>query len=203
MKNVKTNTKKVFLMVALLATVMGYANDALFSITKDASKRTVLTLADVSVGNLFTIKDKNGLVLYKEAIQETGIYQKGFDLTALPDGSYFFELDKDMEVTTIPFTVNASEVTFNKANSETVFKPYTRVEDDLILINQLSLNKAPLEVHIYGEGGRYNNTFQLIHSEILNSKDTFIKKVYKITDFKEGNYKIVYKTEGKTFVEFI
>ncbi len=201
MKNVMNNSKKVFLMVALLATVMGYANDGTFFSVRSKANKTVLSL-DVKVGNLFTIKDGNGITLYKEAIQQTGIYTKGFDLTSLPDGSYFFELEKDMEITTIPFTVAAKEVTFNKALSKTTFKPLTVVKKDYILVSQLSLEQKPLEVEIYYEDGSYTEPYQLMYSEkITNTKN--IERVYKLSNFVKGKYKIVYKTDGREFVEFI
>ncbi len=201
MKNVINNSKKVFLMVALLATVMGYANDRTFFISKGEANKTVLSI-DVKEGNLFTIKDENGITLYKEAIQQTGIYTKGFDLTSLPDGSYFFELDKDVEVTTIPFTVSSKEVTFNKALSKTIFKPLTVVKNDYILVSQLSLNETPLEVEIYYEAGSYTEPYQLLHSETISGTKN-IKRVYKLANFVEGKYKIVYKSEGKEFIKFI
>jgi len=200
MKNVMNNSKKVLLMVALFATVIGYANDNLFTITKSVANKTVLTLDNVKQGNLFTIKDKNGIVLYKESIQQGGIYKKGFDLTSLPDGGYFFELEKDMEITSIPFTVEANQVSFDKVKSETVFKPVTVVKDDLVFISKLALTESPLEIEIYLNDGSGAKVYSEIVSECNNKK---IERVFKIVNFKEGDYKIVYKTEGRTFVEFI
>ncbi|MBP2834288.1 hypothetical protein J8281_19060, partial [Aquimarina sp. U1-2] len=69
MKNVIHTSKKVFLMVALLVTVIGYANDKSFYISKGDAGKTTLTLMEVKKGDLFTIKNENGLILYKEAIQ--------------------------------------------------------------------------------------------------------------------------------------
>ncbi|TBM99384.1 hypothetical protein EYD45_15610 [Hyunsoonleella flava] len=202
MKNVMNNSKKVFLMVALFATVMGYASDNSFYISKGDANKTVITLNDVKEGNLFTIKDKNGLILYKEAIQQNGLYKKGFDLTSLPDGSYFFELDKDMEIKTIPFKVKVSEVVFDKDNAETIFKPSTVVKQDLLFVSKLALEGEELEISIYQENGFYAAPYQLIHNETI-SNTKHIERVYKFVDFRKGEYKIIYKTEGKTFVEFI
>lgn len=185
-----------------MATVIGYANDKSFSIFNNAAKKTVLTLTDVKKGNLFTIKDENGLILYKEAIQQGGVYKKGFDLTALPDGSYFFELEKDIEVTTIPFTVKETEVAFEKSKSETVFKPLTVIKGDFVFVSQLSLDEEPLEIEIYYDGGTNSRSFELLYSEtIKNTKN--IERVFKFTNLKVGDYKIVYRTEGKQFIEFI
>lgn len=188
-------------MVALLATVMGYANDKSFYISKSDNDKTTLTFRKVKKGNLFTIKNEEGLILYKEAIQQNGVYKKGFDLTSLPDGGYFFELDKDMEITTIPFIVKANDVTFDKSNSETLFKPLTVVKNGHLFVSQLSLEKKPLEIKIYQEGSVYYSPYELIHSETVADTKK-IQKVYKLYNYKKGQYKIVYKTEEKTFVEF-
>ncbi len=202
MKNVIKHSKKVFLMVALFATVMGYAKEPSFYISTNEDDRTTLTLAYVKEGNLFTIKDENGLILYKESIQQSGTYTKGFDLTALPDGAYFFELDKDVEITTIPFSVKSNLVTFDKEMAETIFKPTTSVKDDLVLVSQLSLNEAPFTVEIYFEGNGFGASDELVFSETIENTQT-IKRVYKLTGLTNGSYKIVYKTEGKEFVEYI
>jgi hypothetical protein len=111
MKNVIKNTKKGILMVTMFATLLSFANEAPFYTIKKDAERTSLTLNDVKQGNLLSIKDDNGIILYKELIQKSGMYTKEFDLTTLPDGAYIFELDKDLEINTIPFTVNSNEVT--------------------------------------------------------------------------------------------
>jgi len=202
MKKEMNNLKKVFLMVALMTTVMGYANEKTFSIKENDANKTVLTLADVKAGNLFKIKDENGIVLYKETIERKGTYSKGFDLTSLPNGSYFFELEKDMEITTIPFEVKASEVTFKKELSKTFYKPSIHTRGNMIFVNQLSLNEIPLEIEIYYDGGDYSQAYELLHNETI-SNTKIIERVFELEDFERGKYKIVFKTEGREFVKFI
>ncbi len=202
MRNVTHTFKKVFLMVALLATVMGYANDGSFFISKKDAKRTVLTLKDVKVGHLFTIKDANNLVLFKEAIQKSGFYMKGFNLTSLPNGVYFFELDKDMEIETIPFYIKDGKVEYNETVSKTIFKPSTIVKDNMVYVSKLSLNKAPLEIAIYRDQGKYA-PFKLVFSEVLKGDFKKYERIYKLEENSKGKYKIIYKTEGKEFTEFL
>lgn len=195
-------SKKVFIMVAMMATIVGYANDGYFFINKKDAKKTVLTLSDVKVGNLFTIRDTNDLILYEETIQKPGVYMKGFNLTALPDGIYFFELDKDMEVKSIPFSIEQGKVAYSYTSFETVFKPTTVIKNNVIYISKLSLNEAPLKVEIYKDEGAYK-PYKLIHSETLTTSSKNLKRAYKIKDETVGNYKIIYKTEGKEFTQFI
>ncbi len=200
MKNILKNTKKVILIVTVMASVIGYANETPSSLVKKDAKKTSLTLGNVKQGNLLSIKDINGLILYKEFIKQSGIYTKGFDLTALPDGDYIFELDKDVEIKTIPFTISRNKIDFDKEKESTFFKPITREKDDLIFISKLSLNKEPLDIKIYFEVNNSFGNYELVHSEkIENTK--VIQKGYKLS--KKGNYKIVYSSEGRNFIKFI
>ena len=193
------NTKKGILMVTMFATLLSFANDeSLFKIKNDA-ERTALTLENVKQGNLLSVKDINGIVLYKEFIKETGTYTKGFDLTALPDGAYVFELDKDLEINTIPFKVKSNVVVFDKENEKTIYKPLIRVKGDLVYLTKLTLNETPLNIKIYFES---EGESKLMFTETLKDAKT-INRIYKLEGLKVGSYKMVFNTEGRQFVESI
>ncbi|APY11087.1 hypothetical protein BWZ22_07450 [Seonamhaeicola sp. S2-3] len=196
MKNVLTNTKKVILTVAMMATVMGYANEIIINKIGKDLKRTALTIVDVKEGNLLSIKDNYGTTIYKEVINQAGVYTKGFDLTDLPDGNYFFELEKDMEVKTIPFTVKSNEVTFNKEKETTIFKPFVREENGLVYITKLAVNLEPLKIKIYGLN---NGSTDMLHSETIKGVQN-IERIFKI---EKGKYKIVFHTNNREFTKFI
>lgn len=198
MKNVIKTTKKGILMVALLATVTGFANNSNINLITRGDKKTAVTLEDVKQGHLLTIKDADGLTLYKETIKTTGVYTKGFDLTALPNGEYFFELEKDVQIKVMPFSVLSNEIQFDNKNEVVLFKPVTRVEDDLVYISKLSLNKEALSINIYYKAP-FNDSV-LVHTETIENC-TNLSRVYKLE--KKGNYKIVYYSQGREFTEFI
>ncbi|MFD0990637.1 hypothetical protein ACFQ1R_11055 [Mariniflexile jejuense] len=201
MKNVLNNSKKGFLMVAMFVTLLSFANEAPFYTIKNDAERTSLTLNNVKQGNLLSIKDNNGIVIYKELILQTGTYTKGFDLTSLPNGNYMFELNKDVEIQSIPFNVLAKTVTFIKDSEKTIFKPVTRVKGDVVFMSRLSLSKAPLEIAIYFTDGTYNSS-ELIYSETIKNTEN-ANRIFKLTGKNKGDYKIVYTTEGHTFIEEI
>ncbi|WP_370477508.1 hypothetical protein [Tamlana flava] len=200
MKNVIKTSKKGILMVTMLAASLSFATEkaSFLNITDDARKIAV-TFADVKEGNLLSIKDVNGITLYKESIQKTGVYTKGFDLTSLPDGDYIFELNKDVEITSIPFTVKASEVLFKKEMETTFFKPVTRVKGDLVFITRLSLEKAPMEIEVYSGS---TGTYELMYAETVKNTER-VERLYRLTGLNKGDYKIVYRTEGRVFTEII
>ncbi|TYA74023.1 hypothetical protein [Seonamhaeicola marinus] len=196
MKNVLTNSKKVILMVAMLATVMGYANEiSLIKFGKDL-RGTALTIDNVKEGNQLSIKDNYGITLYKEVIEQSGVYSKGFDLTDLPDGDYFFELEKDLEIQTIPFTVNESVVAFKKEEETTIFKPFVRKEGDLVFVTKLAPKSEPLKVSVYGV---YDSSSELLYSETIEDTQN-IERVYKLED---GNYKLVFNFNNKEVTKYI
>ncbi|MFI1770324.1 hypothetical protein, partial [Thalassobellus citreus] len=145
---------------------------------------------------LLTIKDYNGIVLYKELISVSGTYKKGFDLTALPSGNYFFEVDKDMEINTIPFTVNSDSVVFNKEKETSVYKPYLRQKGNLVLISKLAPNLEPLKVNIYSE---VNDNSVLVYTQKVEGIQA-IDLAYRL---KKGKFKIVFNSNGKEFTKFI
>ncbi|MEP5340162.1 MAG: hypothetical protein ABJL44_11350 [Algibacter sp.] len=201
MKNVITNTKKGFLMVTLFATLLSFANEVSFTTIKNDAKRTSLTLENVKKGNLLSIKDDHGIILYKEQIEKTGNYTKGFDLTILPNGSYVFELDDDVKIKTIPFTLNSSIVVFNKELEVITFKPIIRVKGDLVFINKLSLNKDPLKIDIYFKSSDDSFKSGLMHTETIKDMKK-IGKIFKLTGLDKGTYKIVLNSEGREFTEY-
>jgi len=188
-------------MVTLMVASLSFANaKTSFDNTVVDAERTSVTFANVKEGDLLSIKDENGIVLYKESIQHTGIYTKGFDLTSLPDGKYLFELDKDVEITVIPFKVSTNKVEFDKDLEKTIFKPTTRVEGNFVFVSKLSLSEAPLKIKVY-YGSDFNN-YDLIHSETIENTK-LIERVYKLDGLNNGTFKIVYQTEGRQFTEII
>ena len=201
MKNVLKNSKKGILMVTMFATLLSFANDASFFNIKNDAEKTALTLYNVKQGNLLSIKDNNGVILFKEYIQESGIYTKGFDLTTLPNGEYVFELDKDLEINSIPFTVKSNLVVFEKENEKTIFKPFVRVKNDFVYITKLALNEEPLEIKVYFSRFDSSDSELMLTEKIVNTK--IIERIFKLDGLDFGTYKIVMHSEGKQFVKLI
>ncbi len=196
----KNLIKRSLVFVVLFTALLGRANDisSLRNIKDD--KTTMLTLLDVKQGNQLSIKDAFGLVLYKESIKDSGEFVKGFDLTSLPDGEYYFELDRDLEIRVIPFTVSMAKVDFNKEMETIIYKPYVSKKENNILLSKLSLDKQPLEVKIYYDYD--SGSYELIHSETLENTIN-IQRVYRLLKREKGNYKVVMNTEGRSFVEYL
>jgi hypothetical protein len=190
-------TRKGLIAIALSVSLTGFANDLKNPIKEKEPKVTSMSFSKLYEGSKLLIKDNKGLTLYKEAIERTGEYSKGFDLTSLPDGEYFFELDTDLKIEVIPFDVESSEVSFNKEARSTILKPVIRVMDNKVLFSRTSFEAAPLEFKIY-----YIENSDLVYSEKFEDK-TIIEKVYDFSESKKGEYLFVFRSNGRKFVKSV
>lgn len=174
--------KKILFVATMLTIVTGYANDI-----------KNLELANVKKGHQLTIIDSKGEILYHEAIERNGSYLNKFDLTLLKDGMYSIELDKDFEIIIKPFEVKSNKVLFLNDKETKEFKPVIRVNENQLIISQLSLNNQPLEVKLY-----YND--ELIHKEILKNQ-SILKQALRLSKSQKGNYSLRMVSGNRVFVE--
>ncbi len=187
------------LILMMTISVMSYANSVYSLDTKKGN--TVLTLNNVKEGHELIIKDTNLLVLYRESIQQNGTYKKGFDLTALPDGDYYFELDKDVEIVIIPFKVTSNTVVFDKEKESIIYKPTVRVDDNHLFVSRLSLDVQPLKIKIYYRESFTHENSMIFSEEIENTK--IVERIYELSKQKKGEYTVMFESQGRSFTERI
>jgi len=192
------NVIKFFLVIVVMFTTMvSFANE-LEGFTNDKTKSvTNVTFKNVKQGSYLTIKDSNQLILYKELIEKEGHYSRGFDLTSLPDGDYYFELDKEVQIKIIPFKVSLKEVTFDKDSETTIFKPIVYVKNNKVYVSKLSFEEEMLEIQITTEDN------ELILSEKIHKVDECLGKIYNFSTSKKGTYLIIAKSAGRRYVKRI
>ncbi len=189
--------KKGFLLVALLAAItVSYANQVLHNPSEDAKTR--LTFKNVNSGAVLKIIDINGLILYKEAIKESGNYSEEFDLTGLPNGNYYFQLNKSVEIIEIPFTVSDKIVTFDKESKKKIFKPLVYVNKNKMHVSKLSFEEESMEITIY-----YQNSDKVLYDNNMDRKGTILGKMYDFKGSEKGIYTIVIETGGREFVNTV
>ncbi|PTX64170.1 hypothetical protein C8N46_101781 [Kordia periserrulae] len=161
----------------------------------------VVTFEKVKKGHELVIKDANLLIVYKEVIQKDGNYSKGFDLTALPDGEYTVELDKDVQIVIIPFTVSSNTVTFQKENETVVYKPMVRLEGNHLFVSKLSLDAEPLQIKLYYTASFQQGRELIFKEEVKNTK--IVERVFQLSKEEKGKYMITFQSQGRTFTEYV
>jgi len=177
--------------------MLSFANTEIKTNKEKEPKVTVISFKEVKLGSKLSIKDMNGIVLYKESIRKSGDYSKGFDLTSLPNGDYIFELDTKLKITIIPFNVVSNQVTFKKEEESTIYKPYIRVKDFRVYVSRLSFEKSPIEYKIY-----FKDNNELVLSEKFENESQ-VKRIYDFSTSKKGNYVFVFKSNGRTFTQTV
>ena len=194
----KTAIKKSLVLVVLfLATTVSYGNEISGNTNDGKGVTTNLTFKNVTKGSVLLIKDNNGLTLYKELIEKKGKYSKGFDLTSLPNGDYYFELNKDVEITIVPFKVDRSVVTFDKTAEVKFFKPVVWLNKNRVFISKMVFEDEILEIEILSDSN------ERILSEKVKRKGNILGKVYDFSTSAKGTYTVIVKTNGRRFVNHV
>lgn len=119
MKNLIKNS---IVLVVLSSTLLVNANEISSLRNLKDQKTTMLTLLNVNKGNQLILKDTFGKVLYRQSIINSGEFVKGFDLTSLPNGKYYFLLKGDLQKKIIPFKINKNKMEYNKDMESTIKK---------------------------------------------------------------------------------
>ncbi|OIQ30988.1 MAG: hypothetical protein BM564_01900 [Bacteroidetes bacterium MedPE-SWsnd-G2] len=193
--------KKGIVLATLICTMVSFGNVENVSDDNRRSIKTTLKLKNVKKGQLLTIKDSEGKTYYSEAIKGNGTFNKAFDLTVLKSGQYYFEIDKDVTLGIIPFTIKDGEIKVSNELEKTIYKPVVRVKECLIYVTQLALENEPLNVKIYYRNdAKSNSDFEEVYSETLEAEKT-IERVYHYSKTQKGEYKLIFKSNGKVFTE--
>ena len=122
----KNLIKKSIVLVVLFTTLLVNANEISSLRNLKDEKTTMLTLLNVKKGNQLIMKDAFGKVLYKQSISNSGEFVKGFDLTSLPNGKYYFLLKGDLQKKIIPFRINKNKLEYNQEMESTIKNTLTQ-----------------------------------------------------------------------------
>lgn len=193
----KNLIKKSLLIVAVLTTMVMTGTELENSVNLKLidAKLVNLTLQNSDGDLQVSIRDNQGHVLYSENFQ--GIdFSKKYDLTTLPQGEYFFEIEGQTKIKMMPFKVSLKSVEFEN-KIETVFlKPTVRRNEDLLFISKVSFKNEPLTIILYDE----NST--VLYKEELTGNVT-LGKTLNLAKLNYGYYKLVMLSEDKVFTENI
>ena len=193
----KNLARKSLVAVGLMISLSTQASGTDIVFKEKETKVTNIKFENVQQGSILIIKDENGLLLFKESIEQTGDYSKTFDLTTLPNGNYYFELNSEMKIDVIPFNVNSSEVVFDKELEESIIKPVVRAKENMVYVTRTGIEQTPLSYKIY-----YANNYDLVHSIQFDELEE-VKKAYDFSGAKKGNYVIVFESNGRKFTKNI
>lgn len=193
----KNLARKSLVAVGLIMSLSTYAGSTEFNLKDNDKNITNLRFENVRKGSTLIIKDLEGIVLYKEVIEKTGDYSKGFDLTSLPNGDYLFELDSELKIVVVPFKVNSSEVVFNKESEESIYKPVLIKKNQMVYVWKAESDPSSLSYKIY-----YADNDDLVLSERFEEMEE-VSKAYDFSTAKKGNYVFVFESKGRKYTKTV
>lgn len=184
--------KQSVLALVLLMAAPSYSNVVDSIVVKNNQDNNIVSIERLKAGTLLKIKDESGIILHKEKIKHSGFFTKSFDLSKLPDATYYFELDDLKEIRIIPVVIKDQQVISLKDEETTIAKPVISSEGNRVYVQQNSDNFQDVLITIY-----YNGSEIAYKEEMNNAKN--IKKTYDFKGSLSGEYTIVVNTEGRTF----
>jgi len=189
----KNLIKKSVLMAMLMIALVSNASEKNVSlkIISHESKVVQLILNSHDGSSEVFIKDKKGFQLYKVLIKDKE-FLKNFDLSELPDGEYYFEINSQTKIVTKPFSVASNTLEFSKETI--VFKPIVRFKNDIIYLSKFTLHNETLDVFLYDDNQH------LLYSEKLFGQNNLNRKL-NLSNLDSGSYSLVLKSEGKLYNE--
>jgi len=190
---------KKSLVIAMLFTAMVTAasnEDSGVKLTLVDSKLIDLKLQNSDGDILISVKDIEGHVLYSENYEGIN-FSKKYDLAALRNGDYFFEIEGRTKIKLMPFKVSSKKVSFNNEIETVYYKPTVRQDKNLVYVSKVTFNEeVSLAISLYDE------KLNKLYSEELSGALS-LGKVLDISKLAKGNYKLVLKSGNKVFTEEI
>ncbi|MBT8317604.1 MAG: hypothetical protein HKP59_08250 [Lutibacter sp.] len=194
----KKSFRKLVVMLFLGTSLLSNANNVSTGIIMygNESKSVVLDFENFDGSIEVSIKNSFGLTLFKEKFQGVKFSNK-YDLTSLPNGNYFFEINGQTKIKVLPFIVNEASVSFEREKEEIYYKPIVReYKKNIFSISMVALGEKNLKIALYDADSN------LIYNEELQD-DVYLGRLINISNLNLGKYKLVMKSNNRTFVETI
>ncbi len=188
------------IMVALLSTVINYANEVSYTTQEEENKTIENKSTETNKEQQIVIRDAKGTILFRNDGDAGAMDLEGY-ADALSNGVYTFEITHGTEIEITPFEVSNGEIAVYSKDAYTVFVPVVRTKDELLLVSQLSLEQEPLNVRVYynpDDDGLGN--FNLVYSDEINPAVN-IGRAYSLNTEERGTYKVVLTSGSRKFTE--
>lgn len=184
--------KNSVLMLLIFVAAQSYPNVVDSIVIENKEESSIVKIEILKAGSILKIKDEAGVILHKERIKDTDHYSKSFDMSNLPDATYYFELDNVNEIRIVPVIVKNQKTTYLKNEEQIIAKPRIKIEGNMVYVLQNSAEKQDMDINIFYEG------HDLAFKESVKDATQF-SKAYDLASSIKGDYNIVVNTMGRTF----
>lgn len=190
----KKDIKYYLSVIALLGVMQISANERV-KLVNDGSIRAKTIRLSASLLQPFSkmkIVDDFGVVLYEETLGRNLEIGKQFNLSKLPTGNYFIEMDAAVKQVVIPLQVTEQEAVLKMDFKTEIYKPFMKISGTSLQLMVFNPDKTPITVAIYNQLG------QLLFEETV-TEQIELKRSYNFSKVESGDYSLQVKKNGKVY----
>lgn len=197
MTKMKNQIKIAVLSLLTVFSTSIYGNSVEPKITVNAVNQKFVNLSLENFDGNFTVylKDFDGIVLYQCNFVQNK-FSKLYDVSGLPKGDYYFEIEGSAKMRKIPFKINFDKTLVINESNTVYYKPVVRVNNNKLYITKPGVNSENILVKVFDSEAKI-----LIEKELQSCEN--LDCAIDISNLKSGEYKIYLSINSKTFVHKI
>ncbi len=193
----KTQITKTLLAIALLAAgfvANANENEREIELTTVKQKAVVLQMQNIQEGTKISLRSESGELLFEDEA-ESNEYGKVFNLQQMEAGNLTLEVENSESLEILPIEVTATSAEMNKAASIKISKPLVKHNAESLKV-YLGKNCLDMQVTIFDQ---YDD---VVHRSEIEKGGAKVQR-YDISDLSDGNYKIQFTADGRSFYHTI
>ena len=193
----KTQITKTLLAIALLAAgfvANANENEREIELTTVKQKAVVLQMQNIQEGTKISLRSESGELLFEDEA-ESNEYGKVFNLQQMEAGNLTLEVENSESLEILPIEVTATSAEMNKAASIKISKPLVKHNEESLKV-YLGKNCLDMQVTIFDQ---YDD---VVHRSEIEKGGAKVQR-YDISDLSDGNYKIQFTADGRSFYHTI
>lgn len=197
LKNPMTMKKLAITMAAVLFTAMNtWAADlpkVSFS-TIPTEPKFSMTINGLKEDASIALRDTEGIILLEEQTEGKGNYSKVYNLSNLPEGTYYMSIKTSLKKTVQPIKLTAYGVEIDTGRRKEFYAPIIRAQEGQVDVSLYNGTAADVQITIFGNGQ------EVIYEEKLENV-VLVEKRYSTERLPRGQYNFVINTPENIYNE--
>ena len=167
--------------------------DFSLDVKKEQGKKVTFAIDKINEMNL-SIYDADDKLIHSEMVNSKKDFNRTYDLNALPEGTYFLEVESDSKISRYEISVASSSalLSANAISEDYKPSPVFLYKDGLVWVNIINLDNSPVNIKIYDKDG----------DEVYNSAklmDRNVTKIFDVNNIENEKYTFVMTYKDKAF----
>lgn len=181
----------IALLIATVAVFGASAPEVTF-MPIPAEKKFSMTINDLREPAKIKLQDESGIILLQEQAKTTGNYSKVYNLSNLPNGTYFMSIRTSTKETVQPVKLTTRGVEVDKSKRKDFFSPVIRSTEDHVDVSLYNGKIADVNVSILDAG--QNVVFEESLENVI-----LVQKRYSTKKLMWGSYTMVIETANDVY----